>query len=444
MAEVTAVKIPPYNFSDPQLWFSTCERTFALGVSKAITDTGTKFNYIVSNLPPEAAAILRDLIIIPDETDPYGAIKVQLIQRTSESSQQEIRKLLTGEELGDRKPSELLRTLNRRASSHNVPKELMLELFLLQLPTSVQTILASITPITVEKAAEVADRILEVSTPNVSLSTNAIASSSENRILQEIERLNRRVDDLTMRQRTPERRNNSSSRNPSQNRSFSRSRESRFCWYLRKFQERAKRCNSPCSYKKKRTHRGVIATTFSEPHIPRRLFIKDRSSNIAFCIDTGSDVSVLPASISEKRKGNGIQQLSAANTSPSNVYDNATKLSAICKLVSPEVHSIKLVSGESIFHDVLREFPEIVQPPSFSQEAVSIDRVKSAYVWDDTDDVPLTGISKQQAGETDQHPKDKTMSHINKTESESNEKTIKKTRSGRHVRFPKDLEQYIT
>ncbi|GFQ65723.1 transposon Tf2-6 polyprotein, partial [Trichonephila clavata] len=240
--------------------------------------------------------------------------------------------------------------MNRRASSHNVPKELMLELFLQQLPTPVQTILASITPITVEKAAAATDRILEVSTPNVSLSTNAIASSSENPI-------------------------------------------------------------------RKLTQRGVIATTFSQPHISRRRFIKDKSSNIAFLIDTGSDVSVLPASISDKRKGNSIQQLSAANTSPINVYgkrlftldlnlrrvfrwpfliasvsvpiigadflyhfnispdlrnrkllDNATKLSAICKLVSPEVHSIKLVSGESIFHDDLREFPEIVQPPSFSQE----------------------------------------------------------------------------
>ncbi|GFX16690.1 transposon Tf2-6 polyprotein [Trichonephila clavipes] len=115
----------------------------------------------------------RDLIITPDETDPYGAIKAQLIQRTGESSQQEIRKLLTGEELGDRKPSELLRTMNRRAASRNVPKELILELFLQQLPTAVQTILASITPITAEKAAEVADRILEMSTPTVSLSTNA-------------------------------------------------------------------------------------------------------------------------------------------------------------------------------------------------------------------------------------------------------------------------------
>ncbi|GFT36863.1 transposon Tf2-9 polyprotein [Trichonephila clavipes] len=167
MIEVTAVKIPPYHFNDPQLWFSTCERSFALGVPKAITDTCTKLKYIVSNLPPEAAAIVRDLIITSDETNHYGTIKAQLFQRTGESSQQEIRKLLTDEDLRDRKPSKRLRTMNRRADSQIVPNELMLELFLQQLPTSVQTIFASFTSITVEKAAEVDDRILEMSTPNV-------------------------------------------------------------------------------------------------------------------------------------------------------------------------------------------------------------------------------------------------------------------------------------
>ncbi|GFW99091.1 retrovirus-related Pol polyprotein from transposon 297 [Trichonephila clavipes] len=175
--------------------------------------------------------------------------------------------------------------MNRRAASHNVRRSLCWNFFLQQLPTAVQTILASITPI-----------------PTVSLSTNAIASSSENRILQEIERLHKRIDDLTMKERTPERRNSS--------------------------------------------------LAHEIPHISRRLFIKDKSSNTTFLIDTGSDVSVLPASLSEKRKGNSIQQLSAANTSPINIY----------------VHSIKLVSGESIFHGVLREFPEIVKLPSFSQE----------------------------------------------------------------------------
>ncbi|GFU90386.1 transposon Tf2-9 polyprotein [Trichonephila clavipes] len=276
MAEITAVKIPPFNFNDPQLWFSTCERTFALGVPKAITDTFTKFNYIVSNLPPEAAAIVRDLIITPDETDPYGAIKAQLIQRTGESFAQRSEGAYVGT-------------------------------FLQQLPTAVQTILASITPITVEKAAEVADRILEVSTPTVSLSTNAIASSSENRILQEIESLHKRIDDLTMKERrTPERRNSSRPRNRSRNRSFSRSRNL------------------------------VVGITKSFKNELRNAF---------------HHAAIKKNESSEEK-----------------LIDNATKISTNCKLVSPEVHSIKLVSGESIFHDVLREFPEIVKPPSFSQE----------------------------------------------------------------------------
>ncbi|GFX17263.1 transposon Tf2-9 polyprotein [Trichonephila clavipes] len=363
MAEITAVKIPPFNFNDPQLWFSTCERTFALGVPKAITDTFTKFNYIVSNLPPEAAAIVRDFIITPDETDPYGAIKAQLIQRTGESSQQEIRKLLTGEELGDRKPSELLRTMNRRAASHNVPEELMLELFLQQLPTAVQTILASITPITVEKAAEVADRILEVSTPTVSLSTNAIVSSSENRILQEIERLHKRIDDLTMKGRTPERRNSSRPQNRSRNRSFSRSRES-CCWYHKSFKNELRNAFHHAAIKKKKNEssEGVNATTFSQPHISRRLFIKDKSSNTAFLIDTGSDVSVLPASLSEKRKGNSIQQLSAANTSPINVYE----------IVKPPSFS------QEVKHNI-KHFIETSGPPVFAKaRRLAPDRLKIA------------------------------------------------------------------
>ncbi|GFY35046.1 integrase catalytic domain-containing protein [Trichonephila clavipes] len=50
-------------------------------------------------------------------------------KRSGESSHQEIRKLLIGEELGDRRPSELLRVMRRRAESHSVPDDLMLELF---------------------------------------------------------------------------------------------------------------------------------------------------------------------------------------------------------------------------------------------------------------------------------------------------------------------------
>ncbi|GFX87410.1 transposon Tf2-9 polyprotein [Trichonephila clavipes] len=321
MAEVTAVKIPPYNFSDPQLWFSTCERTFALGVPKAITDTCTKFIYIVSNLPPETAAIVRDLIIPPDETDPYDAIKAQLILRTGDFAQRSERVYVGtfSSAATDLSANYLGIHANNRRESHRSRRQ--------------------------NPRSEHSQRF--------TFDTNTIASANESRILQEIERLHKRIDDLTMHQRTPERRNNSRSQNRSRNRSFSRSRESgRVVGITESFKKGPRNAFHPAAIKKNNPARSIIATTFSRPHISRHLFIKDKSSNIAFLIDTGSDVSVLPASISEKRKGDSIQQLSAANTSSINVY----------------IHSIKLVSGESIFHDVLREFPEIVKPPSFSQE----------------------------------------------------------------------------
>ncbi|GBM76652.1 hypothetical protein AVEN_234870-1 [Araneus ventricosus] len=162
MSEVGAVQIPVYNRSDPALWFIMCESTFKLAVPKPITESVTKFNYVVSHLPPEVASLVRDILMNPDATDPYTHLKTELINRSGESSQQEIRQLLSGEELGTRKPSELLRNMKRRAETLKVPETFMLELFLQRLPTSVQTILAAVTDLTLDKAAEISDRILEV------------------------------------------------------------------------------------------------------------------------------------------------------------------------------------------------------------------------------------------------------------------------------------------
>ncbi|GFT63813.1 transposon Tf2-6 polyprotein [Trichonephila clavipes] len=116
-----------------------------------------------------------------------------------------------------------------------------------------------------------------------------------------------------------------------------------------------------------------------------------------------------------------------------------------CSHVFLRVDSVQLSQNYTGPPEVIRRTDEVFTILiNGKRKTVSIDRVKPAYVWDDTDDSPLTGISKQQTDETDPHSKDKTMSHGNKTEPQPNEKTVNKTRSGRHVRFPKDLEQYIT
>ncbi|GBL76526.1 Transposon Ty3-G Gag-Pol polyprotein [Araneus ventricosus] len=377
MSEVCAVQIPVYNRSDPALWFIMCESTFKLAAPKPITESVTKFNYVVSHLPPEVASLVRVILMNPDATDPYTHLKTELINRPGESSQQEICQLLSGEELGTRKPSELLRNMKRRAETLKVPETFMLELFLQRLPTSVQTILAAVTDQTLDKAAEISDRILEV-TP-VPMEIHAVnksnSNSMEEKLLSEIEKLNARIDKLE----------------------FSRS------------------CSPFRRNRRKRKWRRIDATC-SLPQTSRRLFIRDRISNISFLVNTDSYVSLIPANTYQKRNSSQ-QTLFAANSSTINVYgqktlslnfnlrrdflwtfliadvsipilgadflhyfelipdlrnkclrDTKTKLQSVGHLKYADLHSVQIsISKDTIYHKLLKEFPSITKLPNPNQ-----------------------------------------------------------------------------
>ncbi|PRD18658.1 UNVERIFIED_CONTAM: hypothetical protein NCL1_59885 [Trichonephila clavipes] len=90
--EVGAVQIPVHNRSDPTLWLAMCESTFALATPKQITESVTKYNYIVARLPPDTTSLVRDVLIDPNATDPYAQTQNELINRSGESSQQKSRK----------------------------------------------------------------------------------------------------------------------------------------------------------------------------------------------------------------------------------------------------------------------------------------------------------------------------------------------------------------
>ncbi|GFR06299.1 uncharacterized protein TNCT_301051 [Trichonephila clavata] len=115
--------------------------------------------------------------------------------------------------------------MKRRAESLNVDDKLMTELFLQRLPSSVQTILAAVSDFTLDKAADIADRILEVSpSPIETFSvSNKKEQSLEFKLFREIEKLNKRIDRLSIsRGRSRYRRNeNSRERSISNKRDFS-------------------------------------------------------------------------------------------------------------------------------------------------------------------------------------------------------------------------------
>lgn len=239
-----AVKIPNFNASDPQLWFCMCDSTFELATPKPITESQTKYNYCVAHLPSEIASIVRDIIIKENKTDPYTELKDAVVERCGESRSQEIRKLIAGEQLGDRKPSQLLRDMERRAKAHTISDALLLELFLQQMPCNVQRIIASVVPTTAQKAAEIADRILEVSPPDVNeVSVSSVMDNSK--LLAELRELRKEVASLRRSRSISRHRHQFRRRSGSTTRGNS---ENDFCWYHLKFKEKALKCKKPCTY----------------------------------------------------------------------------------------------------------------------------------------------------------------------------------------------------
>ncbi|GFT79713.1 transposon Ty3-G Gag-Pol polyprotein, partial [Trichonephila clavipes] len=88
----------------------------------------------------------------------------------------------------------------------NVPEKLMLELFLQRLPSKYSPFSCCFEDLTLAKAAEISDRIFEVTpTPVETYAiSGASATTTEDRLFREIEKLNKRIDSLSFsRSRSP-------------------------------------------------------------------------------------------------------------------------------------------------------------------------------------------------------------------------------------------------
>ncbi|XP_064468772.1 uncharacterized protein LOC135383076 [Ornithodoros turicata] len=133
-ASLSPLRLPPFSVSDPQLCLAQVEVHFA---GRRITSQFSKFGYILAHLPPEAAAEVRDLIIRPHAGHPYDTLRDGFIRRTALSSENRIRQLLTSEELGDRRPTQLLRRMRELAGNRTTEDTLLRELFLQRLPHNI-------------------------------------------------------------------------------------------------------------------------------------------------------------------------------------------------------------------------------------------------------------------------------------------------------------------
>ena len=187
-------KLPPYWPNDPSVWFAQVE---AQVTTRNITSQSTKFAYIISSLQPEIAQEIRDLLISPPTDEPYNKLKSELIKGTSASEQNRLHQLLISEELGDRKPSQLLRKMRQLLGDNRLEDGILRQLFLKRLPTSAHRIRTSTADtISLDVLAVLTDRIFEVTTSQPSIAAFVTTSHSASTVT-EIEALCNQINNLT-------------------------------------------------------------------------------------------------------------------------------------------------------------------------------------------------------------------------------------------------------
>ena len=240
------IKIPPFWPSDPEVWFAQVEAQFT---TRRITAQKTKFDYVIASLSPEVATEVRDLILKPPDTDPYSVLKEQLIKRTAASEQRRLQQLFNSEELGDRKPTQLLRRMQQLLGDRAGVTDgtFLRELFLQRLPTNVCMVLASTKATTsLEELAELADKVAEVATPSVAAVGSSHLASEVEHLRAELTQLQTSIKALTRQTRgsTPRQ------RSPSPAASSNTSDPTALCWYHQTFGESAHKCKPPCTKSK--------------------------------------------------------------------------------------------------------------------------------------------------------------------------------------------------
>lgn len=249
-------KIPPFIKKDPELWFCQVEAVFARA---GITNSVTKFQTVIPRICSDILLQASDIVKRPGSS-PYESLKDRLINAYSDSETRRIQELLEGKQLGDEKPSRLLRQMQQLAGE-TIPAGVLKPLWMRSLPQNMQAILISTGQMELEKLAEVADKIQEVSQPYgiSAVASDLVEDTSHSKPListleAKIDLLAKQVAALTTGQgRYSRGRNRTPNRLRNRSRSAPRTPGSPdwLCFYHFRFREKATKCELPCAWKQK-------------------------------------------------------------------------------------------------------------------------------------------------------------------------------------------------
>lgn len=244
------VKLPPFWQANPTLWFAQVDAQF---FTFNIKSDNAKYFTVVAALDSSVLQQISDIIEAPPETDKYDSLKKNLIARFTDSQERQLRKLLNEIELGDKKPSQLLREMKALAGT-KIDKSVLRTLWLQRIPSRVQIVLSASKDEDLTELSNMADKIMEISSPDhiASVSQNPAAPKDDStttalaNIIESLQKqmitLTDKVDKLSRNQH--QRRYSSRSRSRPRHQSEDGNSE---CYFHRRFGDSAKNCRPPCN-----------------------------------------------------------------------------------------------------------------------------------------------------------------------------------------------------
>lgn len=270
-------KLPNFWKDQPKAWFE-----FVEGKLKLMNiETDSLKYYAIADVLSSDTNIrrdIRDILDKPPVENKYAALRERLEGVYSETSRQKIETLLSTFELGDRRPSQLLRELQFHAGNM-CDTNFLKQIWNRRLPQCIRTVLASLPEdYPLEKLSKIADDVLDAqgqnfinsiakkTVPNEVDTKHVLASSVnsiESTLLSAITQLSTQLAQLNSnfltnnssndKQNSRQRSRSRSSqheqyRTNSKSRDNSQSRQHDVCWYHRKYNENAKHCRSPCKF----------------------------------------------------------------------------------------------------------------------------------------------------------------------------------------------------
>ena len=251
-------KAPEFCSHDPTLWFNLLEMNFKVN---RITSSVSKFSLATQKLPSEVLTKVSDVIQLAiTSQQPYEDLKKAVIDRLESTVTTRLQELLSKEELGNEKPTDLLRRMKRLLSDKyaTFDQSVFRQLFYQRLPSVIQANLFTVKDkLSLEELAKLADDFMD-SVPSTKVAAIAPPTESTSEVQQltavvsqltlQLNALQEKFDTVINARSDSPHRGRPRERPRERSRSFSRNRGDAVCFYHARYGRKAKKCVQPCDF----------------------------------------------------------------------------------------------------------------------------------------------------------------------------------------------------